>query len=90
MGPSLSTPRHDHSSCAIKSDDGSTQSVIIVGGRVGGRSIQNGIYYSKTTEVLTLNTLKWVEGPKLLVVNSGCVVCCVTSNIKFFLCCCWR
>ena len=77
MGPSLSTPRVDHSSCAIKSDDGSAQSVIIIGGRT------NQEHNSKTTEVLNVKTSKWVKGPDLPegIWNASCVALPPTSNI---------
>ena len=81
MGPSLSTPRHDHSSCAITSDDGSTQSVIIIGGRT------NQEHNSKTTEVLNVKTSKWVKGSNLStgIWNASCVVLPPTSNFAFVL-----
>ena len=76
IGPSLSTPRHDHISCAITSDDGSTQSVIIIGGRT------NQEHNSKTTEVLNVKTSKWVKGPDLPtgIWNASCVALPPTSN----------
>ena len=48
-----------HCSCVISSDDGSTQSIIIIGGNTKEES------YSNTTEILDLNAKKWVQGPDL-------------------------
>ena len=81
MGPPLSTPRHDHSSCAIKSDDGSTQSVIIIGGRT------NQEHNSETTEVLNIKTSKWVKGPDLPagIWNASCVALPPTSDFSCVL-----
>ena len=47
-----------HASCAIQSEDGSTQSIIIVGGWAGKP-------FSKTTEILNFKDQKWTQGPEL-------------------------
>ena len=53
------TPRAVHCSCAIRSDDGSISSIIVIGGRTDQK------IHSKTTELLDLKNLKWIQGPEL-------------------------
>ena len=57
-------PRMYHCSCVIQSNDGSTQSIIIIGGYT---SIDSSCFGedSNTTEILDLNFQKWVQGPAL-------------------------
>ena len=52
-------PRMYHCSCVIQSNDGSTQSIIIIGGKTDQEC------YSKTTEILDMKNFKWVQGPEL-------------------------
>ena len=62
-GPSLLEARAFHASCAIQSDDGSTQSIIIVGGCTSKAFFRN--HYSKSTEILSFKDQKWIQGPEL-------------------------
>ena len=83
-GPSLLEPRADHSSCAIQSDDGSTQCIIVIGG------LTNQGRYLKSVEILNVKNIKshwsigakwpinnqqWVKGPPLpcIVEHAKCV-----------------
>ena len=77
-------PRAGHSSCAIQSDDGSTQCIIVIGGSTNqGR-------YLKSVEILNvknkklhwsigakcpISNQKWVQGPPLpcVVEDAKCV-----------------
>ena len=59
-GPSLLTKRYCHSSCAIRSDDGSIQYIIIIGGWTNEEEL-----YSETTEILSIKDQKWIKGPNL-------------------------
>ena len=58
-GPPLLTPRCHHSGCAIKSEDGSIQSIIITGGMTDNE------YWSTDTEILDLKEQRWIKGPNL-------------------------
>ena len=49
----------DHSSCAIQTEDGSTKSIIIIGGWGNEHDV------FKTTEILHIEDQKWVRGPEL-------------------------
>ena len=60
-GPSMLSPREDHSSCSIQSDDGSIQSIIIIGGMVNYFNEK----FSKTTEIFDIKEQKWAKGPDL-------------------------
>ena len=67
-----------HCSCAIQLNDGSTQSIIIIGGYTKEGEDSN------TTEILDVNVQKWVQGPAL---PSGaryttCVTLPPTSNFS--------
>ena len=55
----LLKPRGHHSSCTTQLDDGSTQYIIIVGGKTDQEQ------FCKTTEILDLKKLKWTQGPEL-------------------------
>ena len=59
-GPPLLTARYNHSSCAIKSEGGTTESIIIIGGEARDRED-----YLCSTEILKINEQKWVPGPDL-------------------------
>ena len=50
-----------HASCAIQSEDGSAQSIIIVGGSGG----KDGNAHLKSTEILNFKDQKWIQGPEL-------------------------
>ena len=52
-----------HCSCVILSDDGSTQSIIIIGGNTKEEDYISEDSY--TTEIFDLNDKKWVQGPDL-------------------------
>ena len=58
-GPPLLSKRYFHCSCAIQSDDGPVEFIIIIGGRT-----RSELYY-KTTEILNIKNQKWVKGPTL-------------------------
>ena len=77
-GPLLLEPRRYHSSCAIESDDGSIQSIIIVGGITFQENLRR---HAPTTEILHLNAPKWVQGPKLPIgiLSASCVALPPTS-----------
>ena len=79
-GPLLLERRKNHSSCAIQSEDGSTQSIIIVGGAILQGS---GLGYASTTEILHSKAPKWVQGPELPlgISNASCVALPPTSDI---------
>ena len=80
-GPSLLTPRWRHTSCTIQSEDGSTKSIIIIGGWNDQAKI------SKTTEILHIKGSKWVQGPELPlgVRNASCVELPPTSSFACVL-----
>ena len=80
-GPSLLTTRFQHSSCTLRGDDGSIQSIIIIGGKTSHED------YSKTTEILNMKSLKWIEGPELPlgIKNSSCVALPPTNNFACVL-----
>ena len=59
-GPPLLSKRYFHCSCAIQSDDGSVESIIIMG---GGTIRESSL--SKTTEILNIKNQKWIQGPAL-------------------------
>ena len=67
-----------HCSCVIQLDDGSPESIIIIGGNTKEED------YSNTTEILDLNVQKWVQGPALpLGANyTACVTLPPTSNFS--------
>ena len=67
-----------HCSCVIPSEDGSTQSIIIIGGTTEDREVSN------TSEILDLNGQKWVQGPALPlgVRYRACVTLPPTSNFS--------
>lgn len=69
-GPHLLTYRSYHSSCAIKSEDGKIESIIIVGGEEFDKEEP-----SNTTEILKLNEQRWIQGPLLPegITDSSCV-----------------
>ena len=50
-----------HCSCAIQSDDGSVEFIIIIGGAIHYKES----YHYKTTEILNIKNQKWVKGPTL-------------------------
>ena len=77
-GPLLLEPRRNHSSCAIQSDDGSIQSIIIIG---GATFLEHRLVYASTTEILHLTDPKWVQGPELPlgIINASCVALPQTS-----------
>ena len=68
--------RFDHCSCAIQSEDGSTHSIIVIGGTVDQED------YSETTEILNLQDKKWVQGPDLPIgiTFAACVALPPTAN----------
>ena len=70
-GPSLLSERCFHSSCAIQADDGSVQSIIIMGGRTSHDSWQ----HSNSTEILKIKDQKWIQGPNLPcgILHAACV-----------------
>ena len=89
-GPSLLTPRMYHCSCVIQLDDGSTRSIIIIGGYTKEREDSN------TTEILDINVQKWVQGPSLpsglryttcvTLPQTSCLLCVVLgtgTNLEF-------
>ena len=80
-GPSLLKPRWRHSSCAIRSEDGSTKSIIIVGGETDPPPSIN------TTEILHLKDPKWVQGPELPlgIRYASCVELPLTSSFACVL-----
>ena len=59
-GPPLLSKRYFHCSCAIQSDDGSVEFIIIIGGGISGENC-----HYKTTEILNIKNQKWVKGPTL-------------------------
>jgi len=81
-GPQLLTGRADHSSCAIQSDDGSIQCIIIIGGETDSEKL-----FSKTTEILNLKDEKWIPGPSLPlgISNASCVALPPTTNFACVL-----
>ena len=84
-GPPLIQPRWRHSSCAIQSEDGSTESIIIIGGQT------DPYYYNRTavntTEILHLKDPKWLQGPKLPlgIRRASCVELPLTSSFACVL-----
>ena len=66
-GPSLLSERCFHSSCAILSDDGSVQFIIIMGGTTCHRNskFEYERKYSKSTEILNIKYQEWIRGPTL-------------------------
>ena len=80
-GPPLITARLDHSSCVFQLDDRSTYCIVI--GGVTGHDEK----YSKSTEILTFNDRKWVEGPTLPcgINSSACVAAPQLSNFACVL-----
>ena len=72
------TPRAYHCSCVIESDDGSTKSIIIIGGYANENENSN------TTEILDPNVKKWVQGPALPLGAryTACVTLPPTSNFS--------
>ena len=85
-------PRGAHSSCAIQSDDGSTQCIIVI----GGCSTKNGRYL-RSVEILNMKNIKshwsigtkwpisnqkWVQGPPLpcVVKHAKCVPLPLVTN----------
>ena len=73
-GPSLLEPRAGHSSCAIQSDDGSTQCIIVIGGSTKKGPSSNSVeilnvkdkksHWSIGTK-WSISNQKWVQGPPL-------------------------
>ena len=59
-GPPLLTARSNHSSCAIKSEDGATQGIIVIGGKGYCKD-----YPLISTEILRTTEQKWTQGPDL-------------------------
>jgi len=67
-GPSLKLARTGHCSCIIQSDDGTQDSIIIIGGWTNqGRT--------NTTEIFNINQSKWTEGPNFPcgIISAACV-----------------
>ena len=62
------TARFSHSSCAIQSHDGTTESIIIIGGITN-----EGL--TKSTEIMKVKEQKWTQGPNLPygIKNAACV-----------------
>ena len=56
-GPSLLRARSQHSSCVIQSDDGTQDSIIIVGGETTDDEMIN------TTEIFKIRDQQWIPGP---------------------------
>ena len=69
-GPSLLAARSFHSSCAIKSDDGTTESIVIVGGEKNDND-----ELLRSTEILKIKEQKWISGPTLPIglADAACV-----------------
>ena len=82
-GPSLLTARVDHSSCAVPSEDGSIQYIIVIGGRTDQDSCSN------STEILNLKSghKKWIQGPKLPcgIKSSACLALPLEKSIACVL-----
>ena len=82
-GPSLLTARADHSSCAIPSEDGSIQYIIVTGGRTDQDSSSN------STEILNLKSghKKWIQGPTLPceIINAACLALPLEKSIACVL-----
>ena len=67
--------RFSHSSCAIQSQDGTTECIIIIGGIT-----KEGL--SSSTEIMKIKERKWVQGPNLPygIKNAACVALPPTMN----------
>ena len=77
-GPALLEARCCHSSCTIDADDGSTQSIIVIGGETDQEQ------YSKTTEILDTKNLKWIQGPELPLGTVSASSVALPPTSKFF------
>ena len=70
-GPPLSSPRSSHCSCVIKSEDGTDDCIILIGGCYPAypRDILD------TTEIFSIKEKTWSQGPKLPIklTDSACV-----------------
>ena len=54
--PSLLLERNSHCSCVIQSDDGTPESIIVIGGYHQG-------IRTNTTEIFKISEKKWIQGP---------------------------
>ena len=75
--------RSGHSSCVIQSDDGSVDSIIIIGGWTDKTSRLFRQGRSNTTEIFNIKEQKWVPGPTFPceISDSACVS--LPSTMKF-------